>query len=195
MHTIDPELPWGCWLRIEPDGSSDPVFVNDETGERWHTIREAFWFGRLKMSLRQRGASLEHLERMHALLLSLLPRNSGSDERASDLFDGNSGFERFFLEWLAKEGFVAANQHGHYLVTNEGMAVVQMLAATRPIPVRQARREWCRVTRIEAVDHRLQTTAPGRTVNGPSDCWTSCSTAPPKSLCIGQPHAQKRGAG
>lgn len=130
---IDPELPWGCWLRIEPvDGGAE--FVDDATGERWSTIREALWHGRLGMGNGPIGI-IPALEFLHGVLSQRARRKPDSGEVTADMFSGNKVFQGWYITWLIREGLVAT-QDG---LTAEGWAVLHMLMATRPQDVREER--------------------------------------------------------
>lgn len=136
----DPDLPWGNWLRGEHvDGST--VFIDDETGERWASLRAAFWNGRLGMSDYNREPPHELLETMHAVLVAAVRRKPTFYEQAHDLFESSKLYLCLFHLWLAREGLIelAENGHGAKAVTAEGMAVIHMLLATRPYDVRRQR--------------------------------------------------------
>jgi len=129
---VDPELPWGCWLRIEP-GDGVAEFVDDATGERWSTIRDAFWHGRLGMD----GpiGILPALEFLHGVLSQWARRKPDSRELTTDMFAGNSLFQGWYLAWLTREGLIAWREG----LTAEGWAVLHMLMGTRPQDVRKDR--------------------------------------------------------
>lgn len=139
MRAFDPELPWGCWLRIEP-GDRGTVFV-DEDGGRWTSVREAFWCGRLGMPGIDGEPPADQLELMHALL-ACRSRRGDPDEESQDLFRGDRLFQRSVLTWMAGHGLLTIDPGRHLLhaeVAPEGWAVMLMLDATRPVPVRQMR--------------------------------------------------------
>lgn len=130
---VDPELPWGCWLRIDPaDGVAE--FVDDATGERWSTIRDALWHGRLGMGSGPIGI-LPALEFLHGVLSQWARRKPDSRELISDMFSGDSAFQGWYLAWLTREGLIAWRDG----LTAEGWAVLHMLMATRPQDVRKER--------------------------------------------------------
>lgn len=131
---VDPELPWGCWLRIEPGDGTTAEFVDDATGERWSTIRDAFWHGRLGMGDGPIGI-LPALEFLHGVLSQWARRKPDSREVTTDMFFGNSMFQGWYLTWLTREGLVAWRDG----LTAEGWAVLHMLMATRPQDVRKDR--------------------------------------------------------
>ncbi|WP_322966020.1 hypothetical protein [Sphingomonas fuzhouensis] len=138
--TIDPELPWGCWMRIEQRGLA-AVYVDDATGATWPTIRTAFWIGRLGMPEYNREPPADQLERIHAVLAATLRRTPTFREQEADLFEGSGSYLRMFHLWLASSGLVvlAENGHGATALTDEGRAVLLMLSATRPHDVRRSR--------------------------------------------------------
>ena len=139
-RVCDPELPWGNWLRGEHvDGTT--VFVDDETGERWPSLRVAFWNGRLRMPDVNGRPPAELLETMHAVLVATIRRKPTLHEQLGDLFERSRLYLRLFHLWLAREGLIELEENGHgaKALTAEGMAVVHMLLATRPYDVRKQR--------------------------------------------------------
>ncbi|MBD8546038.1 hypothetical protein [Sphingomonas sp. CFBP 8760] len=139
-RVIDPELPWGNWLRGEHVNGTT-VFVDDETGERWPSLRVAFWTGRLRMPNVDGRPPTELLETMHAVLVATIRRKPTLHEQQGDLFERSKLYLRLFHLWLAREGLVELEENGHgaKALTAEGMAVIHMLLATRPYDVRQQR--------------------------------------------------------
>jgi hypothetical protein len=135
-RTIDPELPWGCWLRIQPRDYFKAVFIDDLTGEEWPTIREAFWRGRLRMPLRNDKVPEDQMEFLHGVLSQIARRYASSGERSADTFHGSGQFCDWYFAWLHNQGLIDEFK-GH--LTAEGWAVLHMLMATRPQPVRQDR--------------------------------------------------------
>lgn len=136
---IDPELPWGNWLRAE--AGTRGHLIDDATGERWPSLRAALWNGRLSMQDYNRQPPPELLETMHAVLAAAVRRTPNFHEQACELFQGSEPYSRMFHLWLASQKLIvlAANGHGADAVTVEGMAVLNMLMATRPYDVRQER--------------------------------------------------------
>ena len=111
-RVFDPELPWGNWLRGEHiDGET--VFVDEETGERWASLRAAFWNGRLGMSNYNREPPHELLETMHAVLVATVRRKPTFYEQAHDLFESSRLYLCLFHLWLAKEGLIELAENGH----------------------------------------------------------------------------------
>ncbi|MBM7406381.1 MULTISPECIES: hypothetical protein [Sphingomonas] len=135
----DHELPWGSHLRLEPRHNAAPVFVDDDTGMEWATIREAFWVGHLKGELEYGRVPDARLEMMHAVLAAMMRRDLHDQERATDLFRGNTDFAWWYVHWLRAEGFVRASKSGFDKPMAFGMSVLQMLAATRPASVGSTR--------------------------------------------------------
>jgi hypothetical protein len=140
-RSTDPELPWGNWLRMEMGKDAKPVFVDDETGRSWPSLRSALWTGRLRMNLYNREPSSELLETMHAVLAATVRRSPTFREQATDLFQGNQLYLRLFHLWLESNDLVGLDTDGHGAngLTSEGWSVLHMLMATRPYDVRQER--------------------------------------------------------
>ncbi|GAA0455214.1 hypothetical protein [Sphingomonas molluscorum] len=134
----DHELPWGSHLRLEPRHNAAPVFV-DDAGMEWATIREAFWVGHLKGELEYGRVPDARLEMMHAVLAAMVRRDLHDQERATDLFRGNTDFAWWYVQWLRSLGFIKVGRSGFDKPTAFGMSVLQMLAATRPTGVSSAR--------------------------------------------------------
>lgn len=137
---IDPELPWGVWLRIEPV-DRNPRFVDDATGEVWPSLRAAFWNGRLGMPNYNREPPEPLLELVHAVLARAARRNIQDREETNDLFAGSEVFRNMFHLWLGATGLVLLDSDGHpaHQLTDEGWSVLAMLSATRPYDVRSRR--------------------------------------------------------
>ncbi|MFH8651959.1 hypothetical protein ACH37Y_04490 [Sphingomonas paucimobilis] len=139
-RVFDPELPWGNWLRGEHvDGET--VFVDEDTGERWPSMRAAFWNGRLRMQDHFGKTPHELLETMHAVLVATIRCKPTIGEQAGDIFQSSELYLLLFHLWLAREGLVELTEDGRgaKTVTAEGMAVIHMLLATRPYDVRKQR--------------------------------------------------------
>lgn len=137
---IDPELPWGNWLRIEA-GNGRFAYVDDATGQTWPSPRSALWNGRFGMPDRNGGPPDELLELVHAVLAATVRRVPGHREQLNDLFAGNALFQRMFDAWLGSTGLTvfATNGTGAVELTDEGWSVLHMLSATRPYDVRRNR--------------------------------------------------------
>lgn len=132
-HSSD--LPWGYWMRTSANATGDITIV-DEEGRHWRTLRDAFWAGRLRMSLANRHIQQEQLELMLADLASRHRGIVGPPEREHLLFGGDHQFFRFFSYWLHAEGLVGGtfpNEPQGAKPSAEGVAVLRMLAATRPL--------------------------------------------------------------
>ncbi|MBD8736222.1 hypothetical protein [Sphingomonas sp. CFBP 13706] len=138
--SIDPELPWGNWLRIEAHGGHF-AYVDDATGQSWPSPRSALWNGRLGMGDRNGGPPPELLELIHAVLAATVRRVPGHREQLNDLFGGNVLFQRMFDVWLGSSGLAVPQDNGHGIaeLTEEGWAVLHLLTATRPYDVRRDR--------------------------------------------------------
>ena len=146
---IDPELPWGCWLRYVDKGP-DPHFVDDRTGQTWPSLRSALWTGRLNMADFNRQAPPDLLELIHAALAACARRRPDSADEQADVFQGSGMFQKLFQLWLHSQGLATLAKDGHYFegLTAEGWAVLHMLAATRPYDVRANRPSHATVQKI-----------------------------------------------
>lgn len=140
MPHIDPALPWGCWLRIERIGAND-LYVDDETGLTYASLRAALWNGRLRMPDYNREPPSDLLEVVHAVLAASARRQPMPEEEATDLFEGSLLFRKLFHLWLSTTGLVVPGENGHDVrdLTAEGWAVLRLLDATRPYDVRRNR--------------------------------------------------------
>lgn len=136
---MDCELPWGNWLRMEMNQDAKPVFIDDETGERWPSLRSALWSGQLRMNLYNREPSSELLETMHAVLAATVRRSPTVREHATDLFQRSKMYMRMFHLWLESNDLVGLGTDGPGAngLTSEGWSVLHMLMATRPYDVRE----------------------------------------------------------
>jgi hypothetical protein len=129
------DLPWGSWMRTSTSGSGSVTIV-DEKGRHWQSIRDAFWAGRLRMSLANRHIQQEQLELMLADLASRHRGIVAPPERQHLLFGGDHQFLRFFSYWMHAEGLVDGTFRNEPLGAKpsaEGLSVLRMLAATRPL--------------------------------------------------------------
>ncbi|MBJ6121950.1 hypothetical protein [Sphingomonas mollis] len=130
-----PELPWGYWMRTatSPGGV---VTVVDEEGRSWLSIRDAFWSGRLRMCRGPGQVQEEQLELMLAMLASMHRGIVALPEQTYSIFDGDHLYARFWRYWMQAEGLVDNDFRNDPLTAKpsaEGIAVLRMLAATRPI--------------------------------------------------------------
>ena len=130
----NPALPWGYWILI--DAEDDPKApLLDEYGERWRSLREALWKGRLGMA--SRGdlgpADEEQLEFLLAIL-AMIDRGVVSAEGVvSDMFENSWLLTSHYSSWLAGQGLIEADGNlGTASLTLEGRAALVMLASTRP---------------------------------------------------------------
>lgn len=112
------------------------MFVDDLTGLEWPTIREAFWLGRLRMPLRNDKVPEDQVEFLHGVLSQIARRRASFRERAADIFHGSGQFCDWYFAWLHNQELIH-EPDGHLMA--EGWAVLHMLMATRPQPVRQDR--------------------------------------------------------
>ncbi|MFD1787511.1 hypothetical protein ACFSC3_08000 [Sphingomonas floccifaciens] len=138
---IDPELPWGYWLRVQSVRGA-PVFVDDQTGEQWRTLRSAFWKGRLGMQADDKEPPPEHLELVHAVLATRARRAYVQEpEEVADLFSGSRLFRGIIYDWMFAAGLLGRSGDPgiETLVTPEGWSALAMLHATRPYSMRQRR--------------------------------------------------------
>lgn len=134
-YAYSPELPWGCWMRTTVGRGGD-VAVIDEQGRNWESLRHAFWAGRLRMSRSNRHVMGEQLELMLAVLASLHRGIVAVDEAVHSLFASDHVYQRFWMHWAYSEGLLQGGFRSDPLdskLSAEGIAVLRMLAATRPI--------------------------------------------------------------
>lgn len=140
MDTIDPLLPWGCWLRVEVEPNRRETLV-DEDGRRWRSVREAFWVGRCGMPLVAGEPPAEILETIHAVLAAKSRRDPSVPEMRHDVI-GHQALDLLLMSWMIGQGLLAPEAGEHPWngqITAEGHAVLLMLDATRPVPVRRMR--------------------------------------------------------
>ena len=134
-YPYSPELPWGSWMRTSASSLGNVTIV-DEHGRHFPSVREAFWTGRLRMSRVNPRVMNEQLELM---LASFASRHRGIvaiDEAAHSLFAGDHLYQRFWAYWMHAEGLLDGGFRDDPLdgkLASEGIAVLRMLAATRPI--------------------------------------------------------------
>jgi len=125
---------WGEHLAVDYVNTTTP-FV-DAHGNRFRSIRDAFWRGRLGMGDHSREITEAIMETIHAALVArAFHRRLGKSE-ATDIYGGSIPFGRFVFQWLYSLGFIADRGSGdpaHGEVSEEGMAVIRMLEATRPV--------------------------------------------------------------
>ncbi|UYY58022.1 hypothetical protein [Sphingomonas sp. S2-65] len=137
---IDPELPWGYWLRLA-NRTSGTVYV-DEDGSEWATVRQAFWCGRLGMPLMRDETPSALLELLHAVLAHKT-RHPHQLLSTDDLFEGNRLFMQHFTYWMTATGLLTPPTDRTSLalasINDEAASVLLMLSATRPEPVKQMR--------------------------------------------------------
>ncbi|GAA0671730.1 hypothetical protein FHT00_001847 [Sphingomonas insulae] len=133
-YAYSPELPWGCWMRIATGVGG--VTVIDQHGRTWESLRHAFWAGRLRMSTSSPRVMNEQLELMLAAFASKRHGIVSTDERAHSVFGGDHVFMRFWWYWMYAEGLVEGGFRRDPLdadLSAEGVAVLRMLAVTRPV--------------------------------------------------------------
>lgn len=133
---IDHELPWGYWLRAEPNSPSGSVVICEATGKEWSSIRYAMWTDRLRQS--GDAYSSDKIEFLHRVLNCFARGTMNSREVGLDLFGGSSDFQTWYYGWLAGAGFIKKPSQASEL-TSEGHSVLLMLTATRPSEVRKER--------------------------------------------------------
>lgn len=139
MDDIDPQLPWGYWLRLEYRGGKD-VFI-DRDGHEFATLREAFWCGHLAMSKINDQPPPAQLELMHAVLAFNIRNRDPRREFANDLFAGNRLVADCYLDWLVNINLLVrdADEPNVRGVSPAGHSVLMMLDATRPHEMRGMR--------------------------------------------------------
>lgn len=130
-----PELPWGYWMRTAAGRGGD-ITVIDEQGRHWESLRHAFWGGRLRLSTSHPRIMNQHLELMLAVLASEHRDIVSTEEQDFALFAGDHRFRQFWWYWMDAEGLTEKGDRRDPFdakVSPEGIAVLRMLAATRPI--------------------------------------------------------------
>lgn len=127
---IDGDLPWGWWLR------ANGGVLEDDKGRKWHTVREAFWQGKLHYP--ETHVAGEQHELLLRVLSAMHIGRVSARERKEDLFDGNMLFRRFYMCWLASIGLLdMIDDLGRPVgpldapLNAEGRSVMLMLQATR----------------------------------------------------------------
>ena len=130
----NPALPWGYWILIDAeDDPSAPLL--DEYGERWRSLREALWKGRLGMASRSDlgPADEEQIEFLLAIL-AMIDRSIVSAEGViSDMFENSWLLTSHYSSWLAGQGLIEADGNlATARLTPEGRAILVMLVSTRP---------------------------------------------------------------
>lgn len=120
-------LPWGYWLTSAGPTPGEPPLI-DGGGNRWASVREAFWAGRLGLPLYWGAWSKSILEFMASYLAITDRRFVPAEESVRDIFLGDRHFDTFFAAWMKSVGFVTGLPDR---LTPEGEAVLLMLIATR----------------------------------------------------------------
>lgn len=139
MRRIDPNMPWGCWLRIEKVDEGWR-YVDDETGAKWSSVRAAFCTEQLGLRFTHGQPSAALLETVHAVLATVARRRVEDRELVTDLFLGSMTFAGFLRLFLVGAGLIRLDVDGRDIVglTKVGRAALQMLIATRPHSARQS---------------------------------------------------------
>lgn len=122
-----PALPWGYWLVSTGPVAGEPPLIGED-GREWGSIRQAFWQGRLGLPSIRDDWSNRILEFMASYLAILDHRFVAPEERAQDVFLGDSHLDTFFSTWMLAAGLVSEQSGAPSL---EGHAVLHMLIATR----------------------------------------------------------------
>lgn len=135
MTKFNPELPWGSWMVMKERRGLVPNYLDPRTGETWRSVREAFWVGRLGMTLENDNVPTVGLELLHAALAAHARRFVGLQEISDDLYGGNRMFAGWHSSWLRRTGLTARTSETGSPLTAEGWSVLLMLIATRPHPV------------------------------------------------------------
>lgn len=118
------DLPWGWWLRARGG------VLEDDDGGRWHSVRDAFWQGRLKFP------DIHFAPEQHELLLRVLTTLASNwasqTEILHDLFAGDGLLRGFYMCWLESVGMLDdRNRPLGERLSDEGRSVMLMLQATR----------------------------------------------------------------
>lgn len=128
-----PELAWGFWLRTIKSGGGHTNLV-DEDGRYWESVRDCLWHKRLNMSLAVPRVRDEQLELMLGVLASM-DRRVVSPRESSHEFFRNDSYQKFYYHWLHSVGLMDRCCRESPLdgrPNDEGVAIIRMLAATRP---------------------------------------------------------------
>lgn len=127
-------LPFGYWCTADPDGYPHLV---DELGQRWASLRDYIWCGRLGMHRGSDWRFEQQTELLLAVLAAIDRRTVHIEEKVTDVFCGSWDVAHHYASWL----------EGHQLsggltgsLTPEGRAILVALASTRsagsaPIPI------------------------------------------------------------
>lgn len=132
-HSSD--LPWGSWMRTAKS-QRGRISIVDEHGRQWPSIRDAFWSGRLRMSSIRPSVRDEQLELMLAGLASMHRGIVTVHERDHAIFFDEPRLTRLWHYWMHNERLIGPAPESDPLAatpTDEGVAVLRMLVATRPI--------------------------------------------------------------
>ena len=130
----DKELPWGSWLRVVISRHGVTTIVDDDGGE-WPTVRDCFWGKRLSMSRAIPKVRDEQLELMLMVLASIERQVVRPPESIHEVFKSDLFF-RFYYHWLHSIGLIDGGHLDSPLDPKpnaEGVAVIRMLLATRPV--------------------------------------------------------------
>ncbi|MBB5700001.1 hypothetical protein [Sphingomonas yantingensis] len=134
----DPDLPWGYWLRVKPQLSG----VFDEQDRRWASVRDALWEGRFGFAKAAVKAFQydAQFDMIHTVLAAHGRGQSPSIfELAREVMGDEGGFgASHYIAWLVSQRLLAT--HGEpatfgsatIRLTDEGLAVMRMIRATRP---------------------------------------------------------------
>lgn len=126
---------WGDHLVIDRTDPHRPYV--DPEGNRFTTLREAFWKGQLGMSDYNPAIVEPQIEFLHAYLASRIHwENEGREDMDGttfDQFEGRHSWRWFYGYWAEAQGWVgnAARNPLEGPLTEEGAAVLLMLDATR----------------------------------------------------------------
>ncbi len=119
-------MPWGWWLRVVDGRLQDPE------GNKWSSVRDAFWRGRLGFP--ETHIALEQHELLLRVLMSIDRPFGDGVERNHDLFGGDMAAWRFYMCWLHSVGLTSPTT-GQWSfngpLSPEGRSVLAMLQATR----------------------------------------------------------------
>ncbi|WP_457352509.1 hypothetical protein [Sphingomonas sp. UYP23] len=111
------------------------TFLVDEEGGRWPSVRDCFWGKRLGMSRSMPSVQDEQLELMLTALASLDRSVVAMRESIHETFKG-ALFYRFYFHWLHAAGLIEGGHSASPMASmpnDEGVAVIRMLIATRPL--------------------------------------------------------------
>ena len=128
-------LPFGYWLVVDDE---EPPYLIDEQGQRWKSLRDYIWRGRLGMATNNPVQCENQIEFLLSILAAMDRRTVPIEEHVTDFFVGSWDIARHYGSWLEGQGLIEDGLSG--ALTPEGQAILVALASTRsagaaPIPI------------------------------------------------------------